>query len=150
MAKCCSDLNKHSEVEHLLIGSACTLFNSKVIENITNEHGNVAGYALQLLGNVYRKSDQLSKAAECYKASLKSNQFLWTSFESLCQMGEKVDAQDYFKTSTSGINTVMDYFLTQFESRAIHQRKHKLFCQTQRRTVNVTLCLLKILIHLMT
>ena len=47
-------LFRHSEVEHLLIGSACTLFNSKVIENITNEYGNLAGYALQLLGNVYR------------------------------------------------------------------------------------------------
>ncbi|XP_065052437.1 cell division cycle protein 27 homolog isoform X2 [Rhopilema esculentum] len=101
MAKCCDEMKRYSEVEHLLVGSIGTLFTSKVTDNIMSEYGNLAGYALQLLGNVYRRSDQLSKAAECYKASLRSNPFLWTSFESLCQMGEKVDPQDYFKTSIS-------------------------------------------------
>lgn len=45
---------RHAEVEHLLVGSIGTLFTSKVTESIIGEYGNLAGYALQLLGNVYR------------------------------------------------------------------------------------------------
>ena len=36
----------------------------------------------------HRKTERLSKASETYKRSLKLNPFLWSSFESLCHLGE--------------------------------------------------------------
>ncbi|CAF0941324.1 unnamed protein product [Adineta steineri] len=39
----------------------------------------------------FRKSDRHQKASECYRKSLKINPFLWSSFEALCRLGERVD-----------------------------------------------------------
>lgn len=36
------------------------------------------------------KTDRLTKGAECYQKSLTENPFLWSPFESLCQIGESV------------------------------------------------------------
>jgi len=41
--------------------------------------------------NSIRKSDRHQKASECYRKSLKLNPFLWSSFEALCRLGERVD-----------------------------------------------------------
>lgn len=35
----------------------------------------------------FRKSEQFTRAAECFKSSLKYNPYLWSSFENLCQLG---------------------------------------------------------------
>lgn len=36
------------------------------------------------------KTDRLAKGAECYQKSLSENPFLWSPFESLCQIGQYV------------------------------------------------------------
>ena len=51
----CFFLIRFSEVEHLLVGSIGAMFTAKVTDCIINEYGSLAGYALQLLGNVYRQ-----------------------------------------------------------------------------------------------
>ena len=99
-ATLCSALEKYSEVEVALLGTICSTA-SKSVTTIVAEFGSLAGVALQLLGNVFRKTQQIAKAAEHFKQSLKCNPFLWKSFESLLQIGEKVDPQDFFKTSGS-------------------------------------------------
>lgn len=99
-ATSCYILNKLSEAEVILVGNKSTTIVHSVA-TIKSDYGPIAGVTLQLLGNVYRKSGQTSKAVECYKQSLKCNPFLWSSFEHLCQIGEKIDPLDYFKTSSS-------------------------------------------------
>jgi len=98
-ATACYTMKNYTEAEFALVG----YFNPSAnpISNISNEFGSLAGVTLQLLGNIYRKSSLSLKAIDCYKQSLKHNPFLWSSFESLCQMGEKIDTSDYFKTSSS-------------------------------------------------
>lgn len=34
------------------------------------------------------KTDRIAKGAECYQKSISENPFLWSPFESLCQIGE--------------------------------------------------------------
>lgn len=97
-AKCCLDLNKLAEAEMALTGGCLT--NSKPLETIASEFGSAAGYGLALLGQICRKSEQFARAAECFKSSLKYNPYLWSSFENLCQLGEKPDPADYFKSSS--------------------------------------------------
>ncbi|KAJ7380485.1 anaphase-promoting complex subunit cdc27 [Desmophyllum pertusum] len=97
-AKCCMDLDKLAEGEMALTGGCLT--NSKPLETIASEFGSAAGYGLALLGQICRKSEQFSRAAECFKSSLKYNPYLWSSFENLCQLGEKPDPADYFKSSS--------------------------------------------------
>lgn len=94
----CYKLEKLREAEISLTGT----YNPTAPKSptvIANEYGSLAGAVLQLLANIYRKLDCLTKAATHYKQSLRCNPFLWMSFENLCQIGEKVDPDDYFKRS---------------------------------------------------
>lgn len=97
-AKCCMDLNKLAEAEMALTGGC--LLNSKPLEAIASELGSAAGYGLALLGQICRKGDQFTRAAECFKSSLKYNPYLWSSFQSLCEIGQRPDPADYFKSSS--------------------------------------------------
>ena len=45
----------------------------------------------------------MSQAVDFHKKSLRLNPFLWSSFEALCNFGEKVDPQKYF-TLNSALN----------------------------------------------
>ncbi|EDO43788.1 predicted protein, partial [Nematostella vectensis] len=99
-AKCCiTNLHRLAEGEMVLAGG-CLFTNGKPIETIAAEFGTSAGYALSILGQICRKSDQSKRAAECFKSSLRHNPFLWTSFEALCNLGEKPDEMEYFKSSS--------------------------------------------------
>ncbi|XP_065655837.1 cell division cycle protein 27 homolog isoform X2 [Hydra vulgaris] len=92
----CFQLEKLNEAENALLGN-----HNKSILSASNEFGALSGAALQLLGKIYRKTGQSSKAAECFRESLRCNPYLWHSFEQLCQTGEKIDPVDYFKTTSS-------------------------------------------------
>eukprot|EP00079_Xenopus_tropicalis_P039498 XP_017953269.1 PREDICTED: cell division cycle protein 27 homolog isoform X2 [Xenopus tropicalis] len=46
------------------------------------------------------KTDRLAKGAECYQKSLSLNPFLWSPFESLCEIGEKPDPEQTFKLTS--------------------------------------------------
>lgn len=41
---------------------------------------------------LYSKTDRLAKGSECYQKSLSLNPFLWSPFESLCEIGRFVEA----------------------------------------------------------
>ncbi|XP_044152694.1 cell division cycle protein 27 homolog isoform X2 [Bufo gargarizans] len=46
------------------------------------------------------KTDRLAKGSECYQKSLSLNPFLWSPFESLCEIGEKPDPEQTFKLTS--------------------------------------------------
>jgi anaphase-promoting complex subunit 3 len=90
LAKCCLETDKLHEAESVLIGNSSSI-NTLALDDFVNDHTDQAAFALQLLAKVCEKSDRHQKASECYRKSLKLNPFLWSSFEALCRLGERVD-----------------------------------------------------------
>ncbi|XP_065507012.1 cell division cycle protein 27 homolog isoform X3 [Caloenas nicobarica] len=98
LAKCCVDLSKLAEGEQILSGGV--LNKQKGHDDIVMEFGDSACFTLSLLGHVYCKTDRLAKGSECYQKSLSLNPFLWSPFESLCEIGEKPDPDQAFKLTS--------------------------------------------------
>uniref|UniRef100_A0A2I3HRJ1 Cell division cycle protein 27 homolog n=1 Tax=Nomascus leucogenys TaxID=61853 RepID=A0A2I3HRJ1_NOMLE len=92
LAKCCVDLSKLAEGERILSGG---VFNKQ--KRHDGIFGDSACFTLSLLGHVYRKTDPLAKASECYQKGLRLKPFLWYPFESFCEIGEKPDPDQTFK-----------------------------------------------------
>ncbi|XP_062894894.1 cell division cycle protein 27 homolog [Mobula hypostoma] len=104
LARCCIDVNKLAESEQILAGGI--LNKQKRHDDITTEFGDSACFSLSLLGHIYCKTDRMAKGADCYQKSLSLNPFLWTPFESLCEIGEKPDPDKIFKSiSLQSFNT---------------------------------------------
>ncbi|XP_042895804.1 cell division cycle protein 27 homolog isoform X2 [Parasteatoda tepidariorum] len=93
-ARCCVDLKKFSEGEFAIAGNA--LAKTKNLDDIVTDFGDIASFAVQLLGHICYKTSRFTKAAEAYRKSLKLNPFLWSSFESLVNLGEKPDPSKIF------------------------------------------------------
>ncbi|KAG5832953.1 hypothetical protein ANANG_G00296710 [Anguilla anguilla] len=98
LAKCCVDLSKLAEGEQILTGGV--LNKQKSQDDIVSEFGDSACFTLALLGQIYCKTDRLAKGSECYQKSLSLNPFLWSPFESLCQIGEKPDPEQTFRLTS--------------------------------------------------
>lgn len=98
LARCCLDLNKLNEVESALTDS--NVLKTKSHDDIISEFGDVACFAMQLLGRVCSRTERLTKATEAYMKSLRLNPFLWSSFEALANMGERPDPTKIFQVSS--------------------------------------------------
>ncbi|XP_067120824.1 cell division cycle protein 27 homolog isoform X1 [Centruroides vittatus] len=104
LARCCMDLKKYGEAELALTGGS--IAKTKSIEDIINEYGDAASFALQLFAELCRKTERRGKAIESYRKSLKLNPFLWTSYESLVNLGERLDPTKIFNvTNLENFNT---------------------------------------------
>lgn len=97
LARCCLDLNKLSEAEAALVGGS--VVKCKSPDDLASEFGDIACFATQLLARICGRTERLGKAAESYRKSLKLNPFLWSSYESLCNLGEKPDPTKVFELS---------------------------------------------------
>jgi len=75
-----------SETESAITGSYMP--KSVDLDEIVTEFGDIACFALRLLAKVYSKTERSVKAIACLQLSLKLNPFLWSSFETLCHLGE--------------------------------------------------------------
>ncbi|XP_063045080.1 cell division cycle protein 27 homolog [Engraulis encrasicolus] len=98
LAKCCVELSKLAEGEQILTGGV--LNKQKSQDDIVTEFGETACFTLALLGQIYCKTDRLAKGSECYQKSLSLNPFIWSPFESLCQIGERPDPEQIFKLTS--------------------------------------------------
>ncbi|XP_060584098.1 cell division cycle protein 27 homolog [Ruditapes philippinarum] len=104
-AKCCMHVEKFSDAEFVLAGNILT--RQKTMEDIEKEFGNLASHVFNVLGAIYTRTDRNQKAIECYKKSLKLNPLLWSAFEGLCQLGEKVDPTSVFPVPTQACTTIL-------------------------------------------
>ena len=52
------------------------------------QYGSDTGLALWLVGELNSQLNQSREAAKFFRAALKYNPFLWTAYQSLCEMGE--------------------------------------------------------------
>lgn len=98
LARCCMDIGKLAEGEQILAGGI--LNKQKSHDDIVTEFGDSACFTLSLLGHIYCKTDRMAKGADCYQKSLGLNPFLWTPFESLCEIGERPDPEQTFKLTS--------------------------------------------------
>ncbi|XP_029613101.1 cell division cycle protein 27 homolog isoform X2 [Salmo trutta] len=87
-----------AEGEQILTGGV--LNKQKSQEDIVTEFGDSACFTLSLLGQIYCKTDRLAKGSECYQKSLSMNPFLWSPFESLCQIGDRPDPEQIFRLTS--------------------------------------------------
>ncbi|CAF2495598.1 unnamed protein product [Rotaria sp. Silwood2] len=107
LAKCCFDTDKLHEAESILVGN-CLSINTLALDDFVNDHGDQAAFALQLLAKVCEKSDRHQKASECYRKSLKLNPFLWSSFEALCHLGERVDTSIFCSSAIKSNRSISE------------------------------------------
>lgn len=104
MALSCLDLDKLSEAETIITGG-CSLKN-KSLDEIAVEFGEHASFAFRILGQVFSKTERPAKAVECFQYSMKLNPFMWSSFESLCRLGAKPDAQVLFQVNAQSLSAI--------------------------------------------
>ena len=55
---------------------------------VAAQYGSDAGLAFWLMGELNAQLSQNKEAAKLFKAALKYNPFLWTAYQSLCEMGK--------------------------------------------------------------
>ncbi|CAF0987814.1 unnamed protein product [Rotaria sp. Silwood1] len=108
LAKCCFDTDKLHEAEAILVGN-CSSINTLGLDDFINDHGDQGAFALQLLAKVCEKSDRHQKASECYRKSLKLNPFLWSSFEALCRLGERVDTSVFCSSAIKSNRSISEH-----------------------------------------
>lgn len=95
MARCCFDLCKLEEAETVLTGGS--VLHPKTVDELTAEYGDLACFALQLLGLICARTERLARAVEAFRRSLKLNPFLWQSFVALCDQGDKTEPTKVFR-----------------------------------------------------
>eukprot|EP00057_Strongylocentrotus_purpuratus_P000736 XP_001182168.2 PREDICTED: cell division cycle protein 27 homolog [Strongylocentrotus purpuratus] len=104
MARCCLDLEKLADCETALSGSS--ILKPNTCDDIVNDFKDSAPYALSVLGKLCSETERISKSIEAHKLAMKHNPFLWSSFEAICDLGEKVDPEKTFHfASTPTVTT---------------------------------------------
>ncbi|KAH0626899.1 hypothetical protein JD844_002192, partial [Phrynosoma platyrhinos] len=130
LAKCCVDLSKLAEGEQILSGGVfnkqkshddivtefgdaacftlsllghvywCAAPMPQFIAIQIDQEKNSIRIIYELVSLLACKTDRLAKGSECYQRSLSLNPFLWSPFESLCEIGEKPDPDQTFKLTS--------------------------------------------------
>ncbi|XP_050044601.1 cell division cycle protein 27 homolog isoform X2 [Dermacentor andersoni] len=103
LARCCIDLRKFAEAESALdadVGLASRCSAKGGLDETVTTFGDSASFALALLGQLCSKTERVSRATEAFKKSLKLNPFLWSSYESLINLGESPNPTDIFNVSS--------------------------------------------------
>lgn len=98
-AQCCLKLNRLSEGEQIIVNTSTDGSLAAIENSITAEFQEISGICLSTLATIYRRCHRLEHAVYFYRASLKRNPYLWSSYANLCQAGEKDSPDDYFKTT---------------------------------------------------
>eukprot|EP00731_Ephydatia_muelleri_P020150 Em0012g975a len=97
-ARCCLDLGELQKgllrLNGLLSLHTCTE------EEVVAEYGQDAGLAFWLLGEMNRQLQHTKEAAVHLKRCLKYNPFVWSAFQSLCEMGEDTSPESCFDVSS--------------------------------------------------
>ncbi len=104
------------EAELALVSDILDIKTKDSCDDVVTSFKDIASFALQMLAQIYSKTERLSKANEADKRALKLNPMLWKSFESLCQRGDFPDPETIFNADIiedidqcSGSNHVLNY-----------------------------------------
>lgn len=102
LARCCLDLRKFTEAELALLSgtSAANGLTKASLDELMSAFGDTAPFALALLGQLCSRTERTHRSTEAYKKSLKLNPFLWSSFESLINLGEAPNPTEIFNMAS--------------------------------------------------
>lgn len=103
LARCCVDLRKFSEAESALeadVGLASRCSAKAGLDEMASAFGDSASFSLALLGHLCSKTERVTRATEAYRKSLKLNPFLWSSYESLINLGDSPNPAEIFSVSS--------------------------------------------------
>ncbi|XP_054168352.1 cell division cycle protein 27 homolog [Oppia nitens] len=153
LARCCFDLKKYNEAEEALVGnlrndrnSSRSLVNTFTVEELRKEFGESASFAAQLLAQICGKIERHSQAMHYYRESLKANPFLWSSYENLIQLGNKVDPKEIFNITNVefsqclGSNPLVNLLNANGNSNANINRLNDTNCITSHLQSIITKC----------
>lgn len=85
-------MQKYAEAENAIMDNY-----SKSIDDLILDFDEQAAFAVLLLAKIADKTGRKQSAIEMYSRALKLNPFLWSSFESLCKLGEAPNPNVYFQ-----------------------------------------------------
>ncbi|GAU95603.1 hypothetical protein RvY_07196 [Ramazzottius varieornatus] len=102
--KLCTELEHYQKAENILTN--CFAFGKQCppddVEKLYKP--DTCSYALQVLGQVYSKSQRKEMAATTLKRAVSLNPFQWSSFEAICHMKEDISAKEtFFRTVSSKV-----------------------------------------------
>ena len=106
-AKTCFELERFAECEKALLFTPS--LQSGFLDTLVNEYPECAASVLHLLGRVCVKTERLVKAVEYFSKSLKVNPFQWSSYEKLCDLGQKLDPTKTFALTPELTRNVHTY-----------------------------------------
>ncbi|CAG9856673.1 unnamed protein product [Phyllotreta striolata] len=95
-AICAYELEKYAEAEGAILETTSD-GSSLNDDDLLKEFGAQTCFVMLLLGKIAAKTERKHRASEAWKKALKLNPFLWTSFESLCKIGDKPDPKAIFQ-----------------------------------------------------
>eukprot|EP00026_Physarum_polycephalum_P002237 Phypoly_transcript_02242.p1 GENE.Phypoly_transcript_02242~~Phypoly_transcript_02242.p1 ORF type:complete len:922 (-),score=189.41 Phypoly_transcript_02242:15-2780(-) len=131
-ALCCYELGKLHDAQAALTGPSLLRHYTHSSSSYDDIPNGPAG--LYLLGQIYRRLHQKDKAIACFKKSLVTYPFFWSAFESLCNMGEDVDPEEYFGGEKSKHVVLQQWKQQQLAQQAqhLHNMQHFQFLQQQQ------------------
>lgn len=103
LARCCLDLRKFSEAELALdadTGLASRTSAKAGLDELAGSFGDSASFALALVGQLCSRTERSTRAIEAFRRSLKLNPFLWSSYESLVNLGDTPNPAEIFNVSS--------------------------------------------------
>uniref|UniRef100_A0A131XWK1 Cell division cycle protein 27 homolog n=1 Tax=Ixodes ricinus TaxID=34613 RepID=A0A131XWK1_IXORI len=103
LARCCLDLRKFSEAELALdadTGLASRTSAKAGLDEVAGSFGDSASFALALVGQLCSRTERSTRAIEAFRRSLKLNPFLWSSYESLVNLGDTPNPAEIFSVSS--------------------------------------------------
>lgn len=103
LARCCLDLRKFSEAELALdadTGLASRTSAKAGLDEVAGSFGDSASFALALVGQLCSRTERSARAVEAFRRSLKLNPFLWSSYESLVNLGDTPNPAEIFSVSS--------------------------------------------------
>lgn len=86
-------LSRYAEAEYILTEDSVQ---SSHLDDVITEYGDQAAFVFMLLAKIALKTERKQRAIEAFKKALKLNPFLWSTFESLCNIGDKPNPNTYF------------------------------------------------------
>ncbi|KNE56077.1 hypothetical protein AMAG_01919 [Allomyces macrogynus ATCC 38327] len=107
LARACFELDEYPEAEQAIAEPIDASGEVRLRRNDASSVGNDVLWlddppeasVYQLLGEIYRRTDRKALALACFDQALRRNPFLWTVYESMCDLGASTDrrpASHYF------------------------------------------------------
>ncbi|KAJ3370991.1 anaphase-promoting complex subunit cdc27 [Allomyces arbusculus] len=116
LARACFELNEYPEAEQAIAEPIDASGEVRLRKDVAVAVGNDVVWlddppeasVYQLLGEIYRRTERKALALTCFDQALRRNPFLWTVYESMCDLGASADRRpaSYYYNGPAAIPAV--------------------------------------------